>query len=127
MSKGIPPVLHELEAEVMEQMWNAERATVREVMEALNSRAKKPRAYTTYMTIMARLDVKGLLKRKRLGKSDTYWPRIDRATYHERRAEAEVEQLIADYGDVALVHFARAMQDLDPARARALRRHARGQ
>jgi predicted transcriptional regulator len=119
-----PPALHELESEVMDEMWRLERATVREVMDAVNARASKPRAYTTYMTIMTRLDAKGLLERERHGKTDVYWPRLDRETYLEQRAQAEVQQLVADYGDHALVHFARAMQTLDPARVRALRRLA---
>ena len=119
-----PPALHELETEVMDEIWRLERATVREVMEAVNARSRKPRAYTTYMTIMARLDTKGLLERERQGKTDVYWPRLDRDTYLEQRAQAEVQQLVDDYGDHALVNFARAMQTLDPARVRALRRLA---
>ena len=119
-----PPALHELEAEVMEEMWRLDRATVRDVMEALNARAPRPRAYTTYMTIMSRLDTKGLLQRERQGKTDIYWPRLDRESYLEQRAQAEVQQLLAEYGDHALVNFARAMQTLDPARVRALRRLA---
>jgi predicted transcriptional regulator len=119
-----PPPLHELESEVMEEMWRLERATVRELMEAINARSRKARAYTTFMTIMARLDGKGLLERKREGKTDVYWPRMDREAYLEARAQAEVQQLVDDYGDLALVHFARAMRTLDPARVRALRRLA---
>jgi predicted transcriptional regulator len=61
----IPPPLHELEAEVMEEVWRQQEAPVRAVMDALNGRAKKPRAYTTYMTIMARLHTKALLLRRR--------------------------------------------------------------
>jgi predicted transcriptional regulator len=121
-----PPPLHELETEVMEEMWRLERATVRELMEAINARSRKPRAYTTFMTIMARLDGKGLLEREREGKTDVYWPRMDREAYLEARAQAEVQQLVDDYGDLALVHFARAMRTLDPARERALRRLAEG-
>src|SRR3954462_15126176 len=72
----IPPPLHELEAEVMDGVWdaNAPEVTVREVMEALNARAAAPRAYTTYMTIMRRLDEKGVLSRRREGKTDLYRP-----------------------------------------------------
>jgi predicted transcriptional regulator len=121
---SVPPPLHELETEVMEEMWRLERATVRELMDAINARAGKPRAYTTFMTIMARLDGKGLLQREREGKTDIYWPRLDRESYLEQRAQAEVQQLVDDYGDRALVNFARAMQTLDPARVRALRRIA---
>jgi len=121
---AVPPALHELEAEVMDEMWRLERGTVRDVMEALNTRASKPRAYTTYMTIMTRLDAKGLLQRERQGKTDIYGPRLERDAYLEQRAQAEVQQILADYGDHALVNFARAMQTLDPARVRALRRLA---
>ena len=121
-----PPALHELEAEVMDEVWRQEEASVRAIMDALNARADKPRAYTTYMTIMARLDGKGLLEREREGKTDVYWPRMDRESYLEQRAQAEVQQLVDDYGDLALVHFARAMRTLDPARERALRRLAAG-
>lgn len=39
-----PPVLHELEAEIMEEVWLQETATVRSVMEALNRKADPPRA-----------------------------------------------------------------------------------
>jgi predicted transcriptional regulator len=125
--KTVPPPLHELEAEVMDAMWRLERATVREVMEACNASAERPRAYTTYMTIMARLDKKGLLRRKREGKTDVYWPRFDREQYRELRAAADVDKLLAEFGDAALVQFARAMDRVEPSRARALRRLARGQ
>ena len=110
----------------MEVLWRIGEASVRSVMEALNTRAKQ-RAYTTYMTIMARLDKKGLLRRKREGKTDVYWPRFDREQYRELRAAADVDRLLAEFGDAALVQFARAMDRVEPSRARALRRLARRQ
>jgi predicted transcriptional regulator len=63
-----PPALHELEAEIMEEVWRQGETTVKRVMEALNRKAKQPRAYTTYMTVMQRLDDKGLLDRTRSGR-----------------------------------------------------------
>jgi predicted transcriptional regulator len=126
-SRGEPalPALHELEAEVMEEMWAHGEAPVRSVMDALNKRAPKERAYTTYMTIMARLHKKGVLSRRREGKTDFYAPELDRDEFMARRARAEVEGLVAQYGDVALSHFARQVAGLDPARRRALQRLAR--
>jgi predicted transcriptional regulator len=121
---SVPPPLAELETEVMDAMWRLRRATVRELMDAVNAGSRKPRAYTTFMTVMVRLEAKGLLARERKGKTDIYWPRLDREAYLEQRAQAEVQQLVAEYGDHALVNFARAMQTLDPARVRALRRLA---
>jgi predicted transcriptional regulator len=121
---ALPP-LHELEAEVMEELWSQGEAPVRTVMEALNKRTSKKRAYTTYMTIMARLHKKGVLDRRREGKTDFYAPKLDRDEFMALRARAEVEGLVAQYGDVALSHFARQVASLDPARRRALQRLAR--
>lgn len=181
----VPPALHELESEVMEEVWLRGEITVRAVMEALNQRRSQgraseegpsparvsgaggsktgaseadgsktsvsraggsetgvsgaggsetgvsraagstPRAYTTYMTIMARLHKKGLLFRHREGKTDFYAPAFDRERYVRLRAGFEVDDLVAEYGDVALSHFARQMAELDPARRRALQRLAK--
>jgi predicted transcriptional regulator len=121
----IPPPLHPLEAEVMEQMWQQQEASVREVMEEANVEADRPRAYTTYMTIMARLDDKGMLSRTRDGKTDLYRPLFTREEYADLRARAEVESLVDEYGEVALGHFARQMARMDPQRRRALQRLAR--
>jgi predicted transcriptional regulator len=120
-----PPALHELEAEVMEQLWGSGEATVRDVMHAINKRTRTERAYTTFMTVMARLHKKGLLARRRDGKTDYYAPVYDREQYMALRAAAEVDDLVAQFGDVALSHFARQMASLDPARRRALERLAR--
>jgi len=60
-----PPPLHELESEIMEEMWARGEATVRDVQQALNARGGKVRAYTTVLTVMTRLDGKGLLVRRR--------------------------------------------------------------
>ena len=65
MPAKTPPPLHELEAEVMEELWRSGEASVRSVMEALNKPRKKDRAYTTYMTILSRLHRKGALERRR--------------------------------------------------------------
>ncbi|HEY2436763.1 MAG TPA: BlaI/MecI/CopY family transcriptional regulator, partial [Solirubrobacteraceae bacterium] len=103
-SRSAPPSppLHELESEVMEELWVQDEASVRDVMEALNKRTRNKREYTTYMTIMARLHKKGVLDRRREGKTDFYAPRLNRNDYMAQRAAAEVEQLVDQYGDVAL-------------------------
>ena len=108
----------------MGEVWRQGATTVKLVMEALNRRAKPPRAYTTYMTVMRRLDDKGLLDRTRSGRHDTYTPRLTREQYRELRAGAEVLGLVDEFGDVALAHFAKSLQTLDPGRRRQLRRLA---
>jgi predicted transcriptional regulator len=121
----VPPPLHDLESEVMDEVWRQQETTVRAVMEACNAAADRPRAYTTYMTVLSRLDGKGLLRRRREGKTDYYRPAHTREEYAELRAHTEVEALVDQFGDVALSHFARQMAQLDPERREALERLVR--
>lgn len=121
-----PPHLHELETEIMEEMWGRDEATVRDVQMALNARGEKTRAYTTLLTVMTRLDGKGLLVRRREGRVDVYSVAISHEDYLAARAEASVEALVEDFGDLALAHFARHIGGLDPQRLETLRRLANG-
>jgi predicted transcriptional regulator len=121
-----PPALHTLEQEVMEEMWGRGEATVREVQQALNARGDKERAYTTLLTVMIRLDGKGLLVRRRAGRLDVYASALTRDEYLRARAEVEVAALVEDFGDLALAHFARHVGRLDPQRLETLRRLASG-
>jgi predicted transcriptional regulator len=124
-AKYSPPELHELEEDVMEEIWRHDEITVREVTEAVNARADKARAYTTYMTIMGRLDRKGLLTRRREGKTDFYKPVYTRADYANLRAGAEIDSIVDQFGEIALAHIARQMAQLDSKHRRALERLAR--
>ncbi len=110
----------------MAEVWRQDReVTVRDVMEGINARATRERAYTTFMTIMRRLASKGLLKRRRDGRADYYLASWTEPDYRAARAQADTSALVEQYGDAALVAFASAMEGLDPARRRLLRRLAR--
>ena len=123
--KRIPPELHDLEEEVMEEIWRHDEICVREVMERINRRTRRDRAYTTYMTIMGRLERKGLLARKRAGKTDFYRAVYTRDEYADLRAGAAIDSAVDQFGDVALAHIARQMAQLDVKHRRALERLAR--
>jgi predicted transcriptional regulator len=109
----------------MEEVWRLGSATVREVMEAINRGSGHERAYTTFLTVLMRLEDKGLLRRRREGRSDVYSAVMDRDEYMRTRAQVEVDALVDELGDVALAHFARQIAELDPARRAQLRRLAR--
>lgn len=109
----------------MDLVWGLGEATARTALEALNARADKSRAYTTVMTTLARLHTKGLLDRRREQRADIYTPVMSREQYLRARAAADIQTLVAQYGDVALVGFAREMNQLDPKQRERLRRLAR--
>src|SRR3954470_13473179 len=105
----VPPPLHELEAEVMDEIWKRDEASVRAISDALNARTNKPRAYTTYMTIMSRLDRKRRLPRRREGKTASCRRVYSAEEYSDLRAQADVDSLVEQFGEVSLSHFARQM------------------
>jgi predicted transcriptional regulator len=66
------PTLTPQELAIMKVVWRLEKATVREVYEAL--RDKRPVAYTTVMTMMKILEEKGYLKKTRVERAYLYRP-----------------------------------------------------
>ncbi|ADB50905.1 BlaI/MecI/CopY family transcriptional regulator [Conexibacter woesei] len=122
----VPPAVAGLEREVMEEVWahDGEELTVRQVLDALNGRDERQRAYTTLMTVLSRLHRKRLLDRRRDGRTDLYSAVLPREQYVEARAREEVDALVGTYGDVALAHFARRVAEQDPGSRERLRRLA---
>ena len=66
------PTLTPQELAIMKVVWSLEKATVRDVYEAL--REQRRVAYTTVMTMMKILEVKGHLKKARVERAYVYTP-----------------------------------------------------
>lgn len=120
-----PPPLHSLEQEVMQEVWRLGETGGRAVLDGLNARSDRVRAYTTIMTILNRLHDKGLLTRRREGKGDVYAASLTREQYADARAAAQVGALVEEWGELAYMHFAKQMAALDPRRRQQLARLAR--
>src|SRR5579864_3258326 len=72
-----------LELDCMNTLWPIGEGTVREIRDLLA--ARRPRAYTTIMTIMDRLARKGVVERVKAGRAFVYRPRL---SVEEARAQA---------------------------------------
>jgi len=66
------PTLTPQELAIMKVVWRLDKATVRDVYEAL--RDKRPIAYTTVMTMMKILEDKGYLKKVLVDRAHVYRP-----------------------------------------------------
>lgn len=75
----------------MNMLWPVGEATVRDIRDRLAPR--RPRAYTTIMTIMDRLARKGVVERRKHGRAYIYRARL---TAEEARSQA-VAQLIENF------------------------------
>jgi predicted transcriptional regulator len=112
-----------LETEVMGRLWKRRSATVRDIVEDLGR--SRELAYTTVMTIMVRLQAKGLLLRERDGKTYVYRPAYSRAEHRARVSRDLVRGLVNEFGDVALTAFSAELDGVDARHRAALRRLAR--
>jgi predicted transcriptional regulator len=72
-----------LELDCMNTLWPMGEGTVREIRDRLA--ARRPRAYTTIMTIMDRLARKGVVERRKVGRAYSYRANV---TADEARAQA---------------------------------------
>lgn len=87
---GSSRVLGALESETMGVLWSSEHAlSVRQVLDSLNVRRNTPLAYTTVMTVMRRLQRKGVLERERSGRGFPLHAGAGRRSSHRRAGGAQ--------------------------------------
>jgi len=108
-------LLGPLEYEVMQALWAGSPMTVPAVLEVVNEprAADGVLAYTTVMTVLSRLYDKGLVVRDRRGRGYAYAPRFSEPGLVAHLSEREVQELLDRYGEVALAHFAAAVDRAD--------------
>ena len=110
--------LGDLERAAMEAVWEAGPSTARQVAERLADRGL---AYTTVLTVLGRLEAKGLLRRERSGRAHTYVALASREDHIALLMQTALGQ--AEDREAVLQHFARSVS---PAEAEALRRALEG-
>lgn len=108
--------LGELEAAVMQRLWDWKRpVAVREVLEDLNR--ERSLAYTTVMTVLDHLHSKGFVRREKLGRAYLYSPVSSR---EEHSAELLGEVLAGSTDRSAtLLHFVGKMSPDEIAQLRS--------
>ena len=98
------------EEEVMQVIWNLEKALVRDIMEKLPN---KNQPYTTVASIVRILEKKGFVSHKPYGKTHEYFPLISKAEYRKRKFKG----LITHYFDNSIesvVSFLAKEEKLSP-------------
>ncbi len=109
-----------LQARILRTLAERGESSVRDVV-ATDSRRNAP-AYTTVMTVLDHLHKKGIVTRKLEGKSYRYTARYAPGELRDRMARHLVQELVDDFGETALVHFATALERIDRRRLARIRR-----
>lgn len=81
---GLTVFLGPTEALLMELAWKHRSLTVKKAIYHLGARKQ---AYTTVMTVMARLAEKGFLRRMKEGRSFVYEPAVEREAFIKNRTK----------------------------------------
>ena len=115
-------LLGPLETAVMERVWKGGPATVRDIVEQVGR--SRGLAYTTVMTVMVRLHGKGLLERRREGKTYVYRAAFTRDEHHARLSRDLARGLVSQFGDAALAAFSAELSGVDAQHRAALKRIA---
>lgn len=110
---GVRKVLGELEAEIMELIWQrpaGEGICVRDVYEIL--RTRRSLAYTTVMTTMSRLAKKGLFSVEKIDQAYIYRARYTKKEFTDSLVSRLLDSLLLDWSGAALSYL---VSSADPA------------
>ncbi len=113
---GIRKVLGDLEAEIMELIWQRpgdQRTTVREVFEVLYEQRRV--AYTTVMNTMVRLAKKRLLRVEKQDKAYVYVPTYTEQEFISQFVDRILKDLIFNFSS-ATMESLRALPDSEEVR-----------
>ncbi len=84
--------LGEAELEVLNALWDAGPATVRQVMNRLHESGRRV-AYTTVLTFLSRLERKGFVTANKSSLAYVYRPKVSRDRVRKSRSRELLEQL----------------------------------
>ena len=93
------------EEEVMQVIWNLERALVRDIMGQLPN-SKQP--YTTVASIVRILEKKGFVDHRSFGKSHQYYHLISREQYRNERLSSLMKNYFNNSMKQALSYFGKS-------------------
>ena len=120
--EGLAKVFGELEARIMQAAWSAGApVSVREVHESVDPGLH----YNTVLTVMERLERKGVLTRQKVGRAHVYEPTQSLEDFTRSVTSGVLRDVIADLGDDAIAAFVTALEEVTPDALAQLERFLR--
>ncbi|MBE2235471.1 MAG: BlaI/MecI/CopY family transcriptional regulator [Anaerolinea sp.] len=116
--EGLARVFGELEAKVMEAVWDLQQPTVQQVCDHLGPDYN----YKTVMTVLNRLVDKRALTRQRVSRAFIYRASQSREAFLCRVSRAIMGGLVRDFGSLAVAQFVETLDEIDPQQLAELER-----
>lgn len=109
--KGLAQIFGELEAKLMEAVWALDEASVQDVIDYLGGSLN----YKTTMTVLNRLADKGILSRRKEGRSFVYQAIVPQDELLARVFDQMVRGMFAgDFRHIALTQMIETAESIDP-------------
>ena len=108
---GLTQIMGDLEAEIMECVWDLGSASVRDVHKCLLERREI--AYTTVMTVMSRLAAKGLLMSRPVGRAYVYEATANREDFCAGVVRDFMSGVLANADRAVLAQFVESVTEQD--------------
>lgn len=110
--------LGDLEQAIMDILWSADGGTGLTVREVLDGLTGRDLAYTTVMTVLSRLETKGVTTRERDGRAWRYRPAATRESLTAEAMRSPLHDLSDEDRQAAILHFLAeaSSEDLDAVR-----------
>ncbi|MFO0794529.1 MAG: BlaI/MecI/CopY family transcriptional regulator [Candidatus Brocadiaceae bacterium] len=110
--EGLNQVMGTLERDIMEVLWNHGESSVKDIVSTLPQ--DRDSSYSTVITVTNRMAVKGLLKKRKMGKAYVYKPAYNREQFCEIVSKKVVEGVSSFSFQAAVAHFVDCMSQLEP-------------
>lgn len=111
---GLSRFFGSLETKIMDHLWSVpQEVTIKEVHFKLDQ--AKSISFNTVMTVMNRLVVKGILKKRAVSRSFLYSPVLSREEFLNVQSKELAFDLIEEFGSLAVTHMVDALDKVDPA------------
>ncbi|WP_274653263.1 BlaI/MecI/CopY family transcriptional regulator [Paenibacillus humicola] len=122
--EGLQRFFGSLQARIMETIWASDQLSIKEVHARLND--ESPIALNTVMTVMNRLEERGILRKSTTGRGKNrltlYSAVQSKEQFLAEQAKTVTHGLIREFGDLVVAHMVDAMEEADPALIQKLER-----
>ena len=109
--EGLTHIFGELEAKLVETVWDLDRASVQEIIDHLDGNLN----YKTTMTVLNRLVEKGVLKREKSGRAFVYSATVTRQNLLAGVFDQMVRGMLdTEFREIALIQMVETAEALDP-------------
>lgn len=109
--EGLSRFFGPLEAKIIELLWEEREMSIKEVQQRLE--AEKTVNFNTVMTVMKRLVEKGVLEKRMRGRTSLFKPIQSRNEFFEAQSRKLTENLLDEFGGVAITHMLDSISDVD--------------